>query len=194
VVFGNGVFNSRDDAGKSRDYLEDSLGRRANFSPFVDLAYANDGGAALTFTLAVGALPAMGQLLELFLQSGVVDTTNYWKWVSDALAAPQWFRDGMKQIAAGVNGANYVLDGDVQRHVTIYEASLKAGNKVVIVSHSQGNFYSNAAYRVLTQRGYGNNVGIVAVATPSRIVEGGGTYITAPEDKIIKAVRATLNN
>jgi len=50
-------------------------------------------------------------------------------------------------------------------------------------------FFSNAAHRLLTQAGFGNNVGIVAVATPAGIVEGGGPHVTAPEDLVIKAVR-----
>jgi len=140
VVYGNGVFNSRNEAASSQIILERSLGVRVGFNP-VALAYANDGGAALTLS---GALPVMEQLLELFLQKTAVDNTNnFWNWISGtgSVPVPQWFLDGMEQIAVGVNAANYVLDSDVQNHVNIYTRYLNAGNKVLIVSHSQGNFF-----------------------------------------------------
>ena len=189
IVFSNGVFNSWDEADDSREVLERSLGVRPQFNEFVDLAYANDGGAAFTLS---GVLPGMGQLLELYLQNQLVDnTSNFWHWVSatGSVPAPQWFLDGMKQIAAATNAVNYVFDGDLRNQVSIYTGYLKAGDKVLIVSHSQGNFYSNAAHRLLTQAGFGNNVGIVAVATPAGVVEGGGPHITASGDLVIKAVR-----
>ncbi len=189
IIYGNGVFNNRFEAAKSRRFLERSLGIRSQFHEIVDLAYANDGGAALTLS---GALPAMGQLLELYLQKTLVDnTSNFWHWLDGgkSVPAPQWFLDGAKQISAGLNAVNYVFDGDLQSQVKMYKAYLHSGDRVVIVSHSQGNFYANAAHRLLTQVGLGNNVGIVAVATPAGIVEGGGTHITASEDLVILGVR-----
>lgn len=135
IVYGNGVFNDRFEAETSRRFLEDSLGVRAGFNKLVDLAYANDGGAAFTLP---GVLPGMGQLLELFLQNSVVSkTNNFWHWVSGtgSVPAPQWFLDGMKQITVATNAVNYVLDGDVRSHVGSYMGYLNAGNKVLIVSH-----------------------------------------------------------
>ena len=114
VVYSNGVFNSRDEAELSAKLLEVSLGVRPQFNEFVDLAYANDGGAALTLS---GVLPGMGQLLELYLQKQLVDnTSNFWQWLNGtgSVPTPQWFIDGMKQIAIATNAANYVFDGDLQ--------------------------------------------------------------------------------
>jgi len=148
VVYSNGVFNSRDEAELSAKLLEVSLGVRPQFNEFVDLAYANDSGAALTLA---GVLPGMGQLLELYLQKQLVDnTSNLWHWLKGTGSAPtpQWFIDGMKQIAVATNAANYVFDGDLQSQVSAYTKYLNAGNRVLIVSHSQGNFYSNAAHRL----------------------------------------------
>jgi hypothetical protein len=66
------------------------------------------------------------------------------------------------------------------------------GNRVLVVGHSQGNLYANSAY---TNLAYDENnlpmeaFGIVAVATPSGLVAGGGPYITRDDDLVIDAVR-----
>jgi hypothetical protein len=64
-----------------------------------------------------------------------------------------------------------------------YLADLNSGKKVVIVAHSQGNFYANNAYRYIKEdyNKFIDSIGIVSVATPATWVEGAPRR---PDDKI----------
>lgn len=74
---------------------------------------------------------------------------------------------------------------------------LVAGKKTVLVSHSQGNLFSNEMYRVLQQRPeaasklqfYSN----LMVATPANSNYSGGPWITLSEDAVIKPFGLNAN-
>ncbi len=77
---------------------------------------------------------------------------------------------------------------DLRKHIRYYEKDLKEGKKIVLIGHSQGNFYANEAYDYLQS----NDVGVVAVATPADRV--GKDIINAPyttfyQDEVINTVR-----
>ncbi|MDE2001826.1 MAG: lamin tail domain-containing protein, partial [Patescibacteria group bacterium] len=60
--------------------------------------------------------------------------------------------------------------------------------KLLLVPHSQGNFYANSFYDVVAGQPGGipkESLGIYAVATPSARVAGGGKWITSDTDKVI---------
>ena len=60
--------------------------------------------------------------------------------------------------------------------------------KVLLVSHSQGNFYANSFYDVVTGGSGGipsESIGIYGVASPAGRVAGDGMWITSETDKII---------
>jgi hypothetical protein len=64
--------------------------------------------------------------------------------------------------------------------------------KVLLVAHSQGNFYANNFYdRVADQIGGipSESLGVYGVASPAGRVAGGGMYITSSTDNIINSVR-----
>src|SRR3989338_9770019 len=65
--------------------------------------------------------------------------------------------------------------------------------KLLIVAHSQGNFYANSLYDRVTNKDGGvpvQSIGIYGVATPSDHVAGNGNYFTSTTDKVIaKLVR-----
>lgn len=71
----------------------------------------------------------------------------------------------------------------------MYRRALQEGKRVLIVSHSQGNFYANAVYAILRGQ-YGANIGNVQVASPASFVASGGPHVTAQEDRVIGAIRA----
>lgn len=63
--------------------------------------------------------------------------------------------------------------------------------KLLLVGHSQGNFYANNFYNSVADKiggVSGNSIGVYAVATPASHVAGGGNYITSDTDKVISAV------
>mgnify|MGYP003393288362 CR=1 FL=1 len=68
--------------------------------------------------------------------------------------------------------------------------------KLLLVGHSQGNFYVNNFYDLLADRTDGvprKSLGVYAVATPASRVAGGGNYITSDTDKIINATKAIFS-
>jgi hypothetical protein len=67
--------------------------------------------------------------------------------------------------------------------------------KVLLVGHSQGAFYSNDVYYYLISHGLSkNSVAVYNVASPADRVAGGGTYETSFNDSIIKTIRQDVTD
>jgi hypothetical protein len=65
--------------------------------------------------------------------------------------------------------------------------------KVLLVAHSQGNFYANNFYdKVASQEGGvpSQSIGMYGVASPANRVAGGGKYLTSDTDNVIAAMVA----
>ncbi|HEV7449283.1 MAG TPA: lamin tail domain-containing protein, partial [Candidatus Paceibacterota bacterium] len=62
--------------------------------------------------------------------------------------------------------------------------------KVLLVGHSQGAFYTNEIYKYLIAHGVSkDSVAVYNIASPANYVAGNGTYLTSTNDKMIDAVR-----
>ncbi|MBI3888609.1 DUF5011 domain-containing protein [Candidatus Nomurabacteria bacterium] len=85
-----------------------------------------------------------------------------------------------------------IQDSDFTRMLT--DASTKlTTQKVLLVSHSQGNFYANTFYDAVADEEGGVpsiSIGVYGVATPASRVAGGGLYITSDTDKMISGTVA----
>ena len=69
--------------------------------------------------------------------------------------------------------------------------------KLLLVGHSQGNFYANDLYDQLASQPGGvpsESIGVYGVATPAGRVAGGGKYITSDTDSIINSLIVKLIN
>lgn len=180
IYFANGMNNTEEGAYNSQKALMDELGMQ---NKDFGIAY-NDNENWLT------------QLLEAYHQRKN-ESDDFWYWLRHMNEAPQWFRDEYVQKVGRFNENMVRNDPDLQRHIRKYVADLVSGKKVVIVAHSQGNFYANNAYRYIkiNYPEYKNSIGIVSAANPSNWVEGGGSYVlndvytTNPEDLVINLVR-----
>lgn len=65
-----------------------------------------------------------------------------------------------------------------------------ATQKVLLVGHSQGTFYTNALYEYLTTHGLSpESVMVYNIGTPANYVAGGGQYLTSTNDGVIEYVR-----
>ena len=65
--------------------------------------------------------------------------------------------------------------------------------KILLVAHSQGNFYANNFYDKTASKPGGvpsQSIGVYSVATPANRVAGGGKYLTSDTDNVIAAVVA----
>jgi len=70
---------------------------------------------------------------------------------------------------------------ELNEHVEKYREAILHGQKVLVVSHSQGNFNTNLARQMLANRKPAiamESFGIFGVATPANHVGGSGTYLT----------------
>lgn len=125
------------------------------------------------------------QLLQAYLQLRVTETSEFWRWLSGIKRTSNSFASTFETLANITDGTAYVLQPELQKHVASYTSSIGAGMKVIVVAHSQGNFYANQAYSVLFGRqATSSSFSIVGVATPADRVAGGGQYTTLDEDFI----------
>ena len=147
------------------------------------------------------------QLLQVYQQKKIdqkleVQSEEYWYWLRNMEEAPQWFQAVYNDSMDEFQESDVYNDPYLVSHVNNYLQDLYNGKKVVIVAHSQGNFYANNAYRrILNEHPeYRENIGIVGVATPASSVLGwnndnaaypyGLYYTTNASDLVINLVRA----
>lgn len=57
--------------------------------------------------------------------------------------------------------------------------------RLLLVAHSQGNFYANSFYDTISDKVPSGSVGVYAVATPASRVAGDGNWLTSSTDKVI---------
>ena len=63
--------------------------------------------------------------------------------------------------------------------------------KLLLVGHSQGNFYANNLYDAVASKPGGipnESIGVYGVATPASRVAGGGKYLTSSSDAVINSL------
>jgi hypothetical protein len=150
----------------------------------------------------------IADLCESAIQLGIVDNT---KECSDAAEA---LRPGFGSAVADLGETLAALDGTSIADVSIEHAATFNGilkkfqfrlrenpiNRIVVVSHSQGNLYANEVLSRLVKEVGGvalERVSIVSVATPAPDVFGGGDprpYVTLREDPIYKIRNALPYN
>lgn len=93
-----------------------------------------------------------------------------------------------------------IFDSETVQDYDLVEMLKSASEKVktkklLIVAHSQGNFYANSFYDSVIGVGGGmspNTIGVYAVATPSGRVAGGGKWLTSDSDKVIAGAVASV--
>lgn len=166
-------------------------------------------GEPMTYSLSYNPTEGIfGDLLEVFEQKLAEDWTLSWqlffRWVSGQFVSStlqnileDYFGfDGPNRIeaaAARLAGSTGYSDPTVLQHVSNYDSELLAGKRVLVVSHSQGNLYSNAAYSGLQRLGRTqydlNAFGIAAIATPATNVATGDDYVTSDTDLVIDSLR-----
>ncbi len=62
--------------------------------------------------------------------------------------------------------------------------------KILLVGHSQGTFYTNEMYNYLTGHGVpAESIAVYNIATPASSVSGGGKYLTSGNDNLVNTVR-----
>jgi hypothetical protein len=82
-----------------------------------------------------------------------------------------------------------LADKDLERHTSAYLDELNKGNRVILIAHSQGNMFANASILSLQSK-WGQNIGMIGVATPASVIHNNSKYYTAYDDVVINEFRA----
>jgi hypothetical protein len=181
--FGNGMFNDRYDANESALALEDFL-------------YQNQfirGGQKvhLAYNLNESALV---ELLQVATQKSEEYGRSFFQWLSDLSLAKDDFRILAFAVSRSYDKLRYVSDQDLKSQVAAYRTDIAAGKTVLVVAHSQGNFYANSAWHLIQGlEGAAGRFFVVGAAAPVNSIAGGGPYATLTQDLVIKAVRTAFS-
>ena len=176
IYFGNGVFTSKSKAMDSSEIIEERL--MANLSSSeLDL---------LQFEIAYNKSNLM-DLFEATSQDLQTDISRFWRILGSIEVLPDWFADIMNVLATAVDEVALVTTDSLKDQLFDYKTKIAEGKKVLLVAHSQGNFFGNQAYGLLstTER---ESFGMVSVANPDSFVAGDGPYTTLINDGVIWAV------
>ena len=186
IFYGNGMFNNLEDANSSRFVLRRlSAPQLPHYKVRYKLALNHNENP-------------FDQLLEVSRQKALQDYGVILLWLSGIEAAPDWFREALSEVAILYQSFSYILDRDLQAHVRQYIEDIERCRKVLLVAHSQGNFYGNEAWKQV----YSNTIdnlpinqlklmGMVSVATPASYI---GAPLAYPEDQQSLTRYLTLNN
>ncbi|OPY64181.1 MAG: Microbial collagenase precursor [Syntrophorhabdaceae bacterium PtaU1.Bin034] len=175
IFFANGMLNSIDAAIASQIELQKKVKDRL------------PSGVKAAFLLSYNENEwPLTQLIEVFKQK-LQDWTLFWKWLAGSEGAPQWFKDAITGLAKTVDENTWIKDRDLENHVKNYNLLLKT-RKVIVVAHSQGNFYANRAFGMVDP----GDFSIVAAATPASYVAGNGPYTTLSTDYLITSIPGAL--
>ncbi len=190
VVFANGVL-------VETEYKADRAVRAIKKK--LKIIYSPEEMATMEFKVAYNKSHGLLDFFEAVLQKGLSENSivSFWRLVGNFDPMPNWAQDKIKNMAASLDIGELVGGVSLSKHLKLYRNSIREGKKVLVVAHSQGNFFANEAYDLLY---YGNSpieqqsFGIVSVANPSGFVGGSidGAYTTLEEDKVIASIRLVL--
>lgn len=173
VVFGNGVLTTIEGASASRNELQLALGSQLNDQKIAfDIAYNYK-------------VDWYADFIQSYNQLGNQFDHNFLITLSNAGLMPDW----MKTMFQNKILENYIINApELPAHVEKYKESILRGEKVLVASHSQGNFYVNEAKQLLEASQPSvpmQSFGIFGVATPASTVGGNlEPYITNNKDFI----------
>lgn len=142
--------------------------------------------AATQFSYIYNDTQAFNDVLETFLQSAGLDLVRFWRALAGLEPFPDYVQNFFNDLATQtVFNANALDQSTLSRVVDTSRLAMRAGKRVVVVAHSQGNLYSNSAALLLTPVEK-QSWATVNVAVPDESIEGSLTgYTTLALDGII---------
>lgn len=174
IYFGNGVWTDFDGAVHSRIALENAvrplLGQTSPRQTRFDIAFNASHGK-------------FADLFEAALQDLGTDATQFWRTVFGLRAWPDSLSQAALDLATEFESS--IAPEDETRHLADYRKQIAEGKRVLVVAHSQGNFFANRVFNSVASTSFR----IVSVANPDSFVAGNGDYTTQAGDLVIEAVR-----
>lgn len=178
VVYGNGMANSESISMNSLDRLQMELEKVRSSN---ETLKAQNWSYRLSYNEQENVLKQNAELLrQNHNSSGIGKRLQEYNKDDPESASNKKTTEIIDKIAE----SEYKTDQDLATHIGHYKQWIAEGSKVVVVAHSQGNFYANIAYSNLTEEEKAS-FGIVSVANPANFVAGGGPYTTDSGDKMI---------
>jgi hypothetical protein len=196
IYFGNGITATSDDADQvARDELPVLAAEAGLTGPMqFASAYNQTNGVFLDLLEVLEQKAAEDSRFTWFVMNNIVGHIVRGQQVPPSflvglpgvigfVAQVQDLVDRALVAASGQSTAFY--DADVGLHARSYAANLRAGSRVIVVAHSQGNLYANAARRQLNTLAPGalGSFGVAAVATPADTAVDG--HVTSKSDQVI---------
>lgn len=115
---------------------------------------------------------------------------RFWQYLRNLSRAPEAFRKLARSIAVAADSGRYIVDADLQRHVASYLDQIQRGGRVIVVAHSQGNFYANSSWYLVGEHPSSQGrMALVGAAVPTSEVAGGGAYTTHIGDLYMRALQ-----
>ena len=200
LIYLNGMFSTERDAQVALRHLVSTGRTESIFESTRELI----GDSAYQQTSSI-----LTQLIEVAAQKGVSDFTEFWAALSGISFVPEWLKKAIEQ---NLPSLPQLEKDELEMHLEKYSRYFRSGYNIVLVSHSQGNFYANAALRNIskyitydlqnsiddlrTQNPYYPLVTDIfkniQVATPVLATVNNSPWITFDNDRVINGVRKTL--
>jgi len=180
TIFVNGMFNSRQEAEKSARLLCASVKAKELDTEIIkcdDVAY-NENETILM------------QLLEVAKQKQEDFANHFWSYLGNIDSAPKEFKNTVLENKKLLSDITYANDDDLKKHIQKYKEAFDTGYNIILVAHSQGNFYSNMAVAILSEEK--GRIKALSVATPASEVVDNGDYVTLMSDTLIRAIPGSL--
>lgn len=195
VVFGNGVFNTETDAQWSLLSLGSRLGNYLGL-PFRDLVEQYDFALAYNQTRcdAPGFESCLNDVLESYSQWKLdlpsdlesISEGSFWRYLTEADGTDTFSQNALSILESALVDLDIspVTSEDLTAHLGFYASRIGEGKVVILVGHSQGNFFGNLAYDIMpnqTKQGFR----MVSVATPDgRVLNSDEPRVTLYQDFI----------
>ena len=166
LFYANGMINTFYDADKSLAYSYIDLLRQGN-AQNLDIEYQ-----VLENTSEVKEGSVTAEMLEV--------TAQYLGYQTDFQVnrLRNWYRNKLTDLTAEEDSkfieildrfySTVSYDRDLERHLLQYESAFNSGYKVMTIAHSQGNLYTEKAYKSYLRNNYihGEDYTILSVGTP----------------------------
>lgn len=147
----------------------------------------------LDYAIAINSTQGLREdLAEALIQDRNTDTLKFILFMEGYVETEENMAELNRSYAA-FQKANITND-DLNLQVELYRKRIsEEGKKVLLVAHSQGNFFGNLAYGFLDQE-QRKSFGIVGVATPDDFVADDGPYVTSFHDRVINGLRLNVGD
>jgi hypothetical protein len=181
IYFGNGMFNSMND-------VQDSIVELKR----LDVHRLESNPSRIQYKAALNLSESdLDNILSVINERVEGDLGYFWDALDGIIPMPEWLNEPIqKAILSEIHSET------LETMLTDYQNDIASAHKIILVSHSQGNFYAEEAERQLLQTyntslthdfGFGN----VRVATPVQ-THFQYPYFTFADDFIINLVRMIL--